>query len=110
MNIVVEPGSLSYEELIKSMERGILIIDVAGIHAGCDPISGNYSISAEGFMVENGEITYPVEQITISGNILDMFKSISLVGNDTDLELTLNPNMLAYLPSVVVESVDVAGK
>ncbi|MCD6463623.1 MAG: TldD/PmbA family protein [Thermotogae bacterium] len=110
MNIVVEPGSLSYEELIKSVERGILIIDVAGIHAGCDPISGNYSISAEGFMVENGEITYPVEQITISGNILDMFKNISLVGNDTDLELTLSPNTLAYLPSVVVESVDVAGK
>jgi len=81
-NLIVEPGQYSAEELIQQMGSGLLVTEVMG--QGVNLITGDYSRGAGGFWVENGEIQYPVDEVTIAGNLKDMFMNIEAVGNDTD--------------------------
>ena len=78
-NFYIEEGNMSKSELLKTVENGIIINDVAGLHAGANIISGDFSLSAEGFLIENGEITKPVEQITVAGNFYDILKKMIFV-------------------------------
>lgn len=73
--------SISRADLIKSMGKGLLVTEMIG--SGINMVTGDYSRGAAGFWVENGEIQYPVEEITIAGNLADMFHSIEAIGNDT---------------------------
>ena len=79
-NLVVRPGSLDFRGLLKKMHRGLLVTELLG--QGMNLITGDYSRGAAGYWVENGEIQYPVEEITIAGNLAEMFKSIVAVGSD----------------------------
>ena len=81
-NLIVEPGQHSAEELIRQMGTGLLVTEVMG--QGVNLITGDYSRGAGGFWVENGEIQYPVDEVTIAGNLKDMFMNIQAVGNDAD--------------------------
>jgi PmbA protein len=65
---------------MKLMGRGLLVTEMMG--QGVNPVTGDYSRGAAGFWVENGEIQFPVEEVTIAGNLLDVFKGITAVGND----------------------------
>jgi PmbA protein len=65
---------------MKLMGRGLLVTEMMG--QGVNPVTGDYSRGAAGFWVENGEIQFPVEEVTIAGNLLDMFKGIGAVGRD----------------------------
>lgn len=104
LNVVVEPGQKTYEDLIKQLDRGVIITALDGLHSGVRTVSGEFSVSALGYYVENGTIIKPVEQITISGNILELFKKIEEIGTDSDLV-----SGSSYVPSVLVENIDVAG-
>lgn len=79
-NLVVAPGGLDYQGLIRKMHRGFIVTELMG--QGVNGVTGDYSRGAAGFWVENGEIAYPVEETTIAGNLKDMFKGIVDVGND----------------------------
>jgi PmbA protein len=79
-NLVVRPGTLDFRAMLKKMHRGLLVTELLG--QGMNLITGDYSRGAAGYWVENGEIQYPVEEITIAGNLAGMFKSIVAVGND----------------------------
>lgn len=79
-NLVVKPGTLDFRGMLKKLHRGLLVTELLG--HGTNLITGDYSRGAAGYWVENGEIQYPVEEITIAGNLGDMFKSIVAVGND----------------------------
>ncbi|HEX7558930.1 MAG TPA: metallopeptidase TldD-related protein, partial [Usitatibacter sp.] len=79
-NLIVKPGALDLEGLVKRMGRGLLVTDLMG--QGVNTVTGDYSRGAAGFWVEGGEIRFPVEEITIAGNLLDMFKGIEEVGRD----------------------------
>ena len=79
-NLIIEPGSDDFAALIKRMGRGLIVSELLG--HGVNYVTGDYSRGAAGFWVENGEIAYPVEEITIAGNLKDMLKSIVAVGND----------------------------
>jgi PmbA protein len=79
-NLIVTPGSLDFAGLLKKMGRGLLVTELMG--QGVNNVTGDYSRGAAGFWVEGSEIAYPVEEITIAGNMKDMFKGIVAVGND----------------------------
>ena len=79
-NLVIKPGTLDFRGMLKKLHRGLLVTELLG--HGTNLITGDYSRGAAGYWVENGEIQYPVEEITIAGNLGDMFKSIVGVGSD----------------------------
>jgi PmbA protein len=79
-NLIVKPGDLDFAGLLKKMGRGLVVTELMG--QGVNNVTGDYSRGAAGFWVEGGEIAYPVEEITIAGNMKDMFKGIVAIGND----------------------------
>lgn len=82
-NFLMAPGQLTQEEIIASVQSGLLVTELIGF--GVNLITGDYSRGAAGIWIENGELAYPVEELTIAGNLKDMFKEIELLGNDVDL-------------------------
>lgn len=83
-NLIVEPsGSWSHAELLQQLDTGLWVTELLG--HGVDTVTGDYSRGASGFWVENGEIQYPVHEITIAGNLNQMFAGIRALGNDVDL-------------------------
>lgn len=81
-NITVEPGAEDLEALCRRMQRGLLVTELMG--QGVNGVTGDYSRGATGFWVEDGAIAYPVEEITVAGNLRDMFAGIVAIGNDVD--------------------------
>lgn len=79
-NLSLEPGGRNFDEMLKLMDRGLLLTEVLG--HGVNYVTGDYSRGAAGFWVENGKIVHPVEEITIAGNLAEMFKGIIESGND----------------------------
>ena len=79
-NLVLAPGELDFDGLVRRMGRGLLVTDLMG--QGVNPVTGDYSRGASGFWVEGGEIRHAVEEVTIAGNLLDMYRGIVAVGND----------------------------
>ncbi len=79
-NLLIEPGEHDFDALVRQMDRGLIVTELLG--HGVSYVTGDYSRGAVGFWVENGKIQYPVEEITIAGNLVDMFKGIQAIGND----------------------------
>lgn len=79
-NLLVKPGDRDFDALVKHMGRGLVVTELMG--QGVNPVTGDYSRGAAGFWVEGGEIRFPVEEVTIAGNLLDMFRGIAAVGSD----------------------------
>ena len=79
-NLWIEPGPQRLDEIIADTERGLLVTELMGM--GFNPITGDYSRGAAGLWIENGEIAYPVEEITIAANFKDMMKGIDRVGSE----------------------------
>lgn len=82
-NLTVESGDLDFKGMLQEMNTGLLVTEMMGM--GVNTLTGDYSRGVAGFWVENGEIQYPVEEVTIAGNLLDMYQSITAIGNDIDL-------------------------
>jgi PmbA protein len=101
-NVVVQPGSEDFDALLKCMGRGLLVTELMG--QGVTLITGDYSRGASGFWVENGEIAYPVEEITIASNLREMFQRIEAVGSDVD------PRSHILCGSILIERMTVAGE
>ena len=81
-NVTVEPGSEDFAQLCRRMQRGLVVTELMG--QGVNGVTGDYSRGATGFWVEDGEIAGPVEEITIAGNLRDMFAGVVAVGSDVD--------------------------
>lgn len=103
-NFYIENGKMSIEELASEVNDGILITDVAGLHSGVNAISGDFSVAAEGFRIEDGKITVPVNQITIAGNFYEILNKVKCLGND----LKFNGSAVGS-PSVLINDISVAG-
>ncbi len=86
-NLVVSSMALNFEQMIKKMDKGLIVTEMMG--QGVNMITGDYSRGASGFWVENGEIQYFVEEITIAGNLKEMFANVIAVGNDYDQRSSL---------------------
>jgi PmbA protein len=79
-NLYLEPGSWTPEEIIRSVDRGLYVTELIGF--GVNYVTGDYSRGAVGFWIEGGELTYPVEEITVAGNLRQMMQDVEMVGND----------------------------
>lgn len=100
-NLVVESGDYSAQELLRQMGRGLLVTEVMG--QGVSTVTGDYSRGAGGFWVEHGEIQFPVDEVTIAGNLKDMFLGIEAVGTDVDERSTIQTG------SILLGKMTVAG-
>lgn len=104
-NFYLEPGTASLEELLQSADSGLLITDVSGLHAGANPISGDFSLLSKGFVIRDGKLAEPVERITVAGNFYQLLKSVQAIANDLDF-----PGSPIGSPSVDVGMMSVSGK
>ncbi|MGZ8309748.1 MAG: TldD/PmbA family protein [Rhodoplanes sp.] len=99
-NVHLEPGSATPEAFIKDVEQGLYVTDLIGM--GVNMVTGDYSRGAAGFWIERGELTFPVSEITIAGNLADMFRSLQ-PANDLKFRYGINA------PTVRVEGLTIAG-
>ena len=79
-NLYLAPGEISPDALIRSVKSGLYVTELIGF--GVNGVTGDYSRGAVGLWIENGELAYPVEEITVAGNLLEMFRAVEGVGND----------------------------
>ncbi len=101
-NLSLTPGTVSPEELIASVKTGLYVTELIGF--GINVVTGDYSRGAVGLWIEDGQLAYPVEEVTVAGNLLEMFQAIDGVGND----LVLRNRTSA--PTVRVARMVVAGE
>ena len=100
-NLYFENGRMSYKDLLNSSSKSLYITETIG--HGSNIVTGDYSVGATGFLVENGEFKYPINEITIAGNFKDMFQNI-ILANDLDFKYSTNS------PTMKIEGMVVAGK
>jgi len=100
-NLYFDNGKISYKDLLNSNSKCLYITETIG--HGSNIITGDYSVGATGFLIENGEFKYPISEITIAGNFKDMFQNITLA-NDLEFEYSTNS------PTMMIEGMVVAGK
>jgi PmbA protein len=100
-NLYFDNGNISYEDLLNFKSKCLYITETIG--HGSNIVTGDYSVGATGYLIENGEFKYPINEITIAGNFIDMFKNITLA-NDLEFEYATNS------PTMMIEGMVVAGK
>ena len=104
-NMFLKPGEKSLDELMADMGEGLVITTLGGLHAGANPMSGDFSLLSGGYTVEGGKRGRAVERVTVAGNFYEVLKSIRAIGSD--LELPLGG---VDCPSVDVGTLKVSGK
>ncbi|MDR1694329.1 MAG: TldD/PmbA family protein [Lactobacillaceae bacterium] len=102
-NFYVEKGYVTRKELLKILGEGVYIDGLNGIHAGIDIVSGDFSLGAEGFLVEGGKIAKPLNQFTISGNVYELLNNVEEIANDLEFK---GSNVGS--PSVLVDNITIA--
>ena len=103
------PGSITEEELLAKAANGVYIHALQGLHAGANPISGDFSLQSAGFMIENGVKTTAVKSFTVAGNFYTLLKSITAVADNVTLPHATGITAFGS-PSVLVEGLSIAGK
>lgn len=107
-NLHFENGPFSQEELIKKAGNGIFIVALHGLHAGINSISGEFSLMTEGFVIRDGKLCEPVNQITIADNFFDVLMKVEALGND--VEYTSPEATHTQSPSLLIPDVSIAGE
>ena len=100
-NLIVKPGKRDFKGLLRKMDRGLVVTELLG--QGINYVTGDYSRGAAGYWVEDGKIVHPVDEITIAGNLADMFRNIAAVGNDVVVRGS------KHVGSILVEEMKIAG-
>lgn len=108
-NFYLAPGEQSEEELLSGVERGVYIDSLGGLHAGANPISGDFSLQSGGFLIENGKKTVPVKSFTVAGNFYELLERITAVANDLKLPGATGVTNFGS-PTVLVKELSIAGK
>jgi PmbA protein len=80
-NLVLEPGSLDLDGLFKAAGDGLFVTDVAGLHSGVNPVSGTFSVGASGRLIEGGDASAPVRELTIASDLVSMLQAVREVGS-----------------------------
>ena len=100
-NLTLQSTGKSFDDCVKSMHRGLLVTELMG--HGVNTVTGDYSRGAAGFWVEKGEVSFPVEEITIAANLKDMFAGIVEIGDDFDMRGSIRTG------SIMLENMTIAG-
>ena len=107
-NFYVEKGQRSLEDMIADMDKGIVITELQGLHSGLNSVSGDFSLAALGYLVQDGKISRPIEQITVAGNYFEMLKNIEETGSD--LKFGLPGESYIGSPSIKIRKLSIAGE
>jgi PmbA protein len=102
-NLYIDPGMHTLQDLIHSIDKGLYVTEVMGMHTA-NPISGDFSVGATGFWVEMGGKAYPVREVTLAGNILDLMKHVDAVGSDLRFSGRIGS------PSLRIKELSIGGK
>ena len=103
-NFYLEKCDKTREQILNIPNNCIEIVELQGMHSGCNPVSGDFSLSAQGFFYQNGKLKYPVHNFTISGNFLQLLNDIAAIGND----LEFNFNAVGS-PCILISALSVSG-
>ena len=101
-NLYLQPGTTPPAEIIRSVRNGFYVTEMIGF--GFNPVTGDYSRGASGWWISEGELAYPVEEVTIAGNFSDMLRGIEVIGND----LQFRGRIAA--PTIKIDRMMVSGK
>lgn len=100
-NFYLTPGNQSPEEIIRSVKEGFYVTELIGF--GVNIVTGDYSRGAAGMWIENGELTYPIEEVTIAGSLPDILRNIEMIGSDLEFRRSITS------PTLRVAGLTVAG-
>jgi PmbA protein len=103
----LEAGKHGYADLLQALGSGLVITEHEGLHAGVDAVSGDFSLKAAGFLVENGALVRPVSNITVAGNFVSLMKDVIALGSD--LRFGMPQGGYFGSPSILVSGLKVAG-
>lgn len=104
-NFYLKNGEKDFKELLKEVKNGVIISEFSGLHAGANSITGDFSLAAKGFMIEDGKQTFPIEQITVSGNFFKLLKDVEEVCSDIKFPMSSFGS-----PSVLINELSIAGE
>ena len=104
-NLVVAGAATPVGDLVAGMARGVLVTDAVGVHSGANPISGEFSVGISGVLVEDGELTTPVREVTLAGDIIGMLTGVRALGDDARWV----PSGSILTPSVLIEDMAIGG-
>ncbi|MGL5202354.1 TldD/PmbA family protein [Cetobacterium sp.] len=102
-NLYLEKGENSFDTLLNKIQNGILITGFSGLHSGLNSISGDFSLATEGFLIENGVLTKPLNQITAAGNFFELLKNIEFIGDDLKFNLSGVGS-----PSILIKNISIS--
>lgn len=108
-NMIIKPGTRTLEKAIRGEKKAIILTSLQGLHSGANPVSGDFSLAADGFLIEDGEIVMPVEQITVSGNFYDMLTDTEEVLSDMEFGIPSGSGFYGS-PSLIVKQMAISGK
>ena len=106
-NFYICPSKTPFEHLLSGVNRGFYVLDIIGLHSGTNPISGQMSVGAKGLLIENGNLSYPVKEVTIATDILTFCRNISKVADDLKF---MPAGGYFGSPSILVKDITVSGK
>lgn len=103
-NLYLKTNDVSFDEMIKDIKDGIFITEMQGMHAGLNPVSGQFNLQSSGFKIENGKVTSPITLFIVSGNIVDMLNNVVCISNDFEYSYGVGSG------SVYVKALNISGK
>ncbi|MCR5665990.1 MAG: TldD/PmbA family protein [Eubacterium sp.] len=105
----MEPGEMTFDELLSEAKDGVVVTQINGMHAGADTTSGDFSLNVQGYRITDGKAGAPVNQITVAGNFYEMLENIVAVGDDLEMGIPKGSSIFGA-PSVLVKSMAIAGE
>lgn len=108
-NMIIKPGIRTLKDAIRTEKKAVILTSLQGLHSGANSVSGDFSLAASGYLVEDGKILMPVEQITISGNFYDMLMDTEEVLSDLEFGIPSNSGCYGS-PSLIIREVAISGK
>ena len=104
--VEVKPGKKSEEEMLSEIQEGVYLTELQGLHSGMNAHSGNFSLQCSGFMIRNGKKAEPLALITVAGNLLNVFKDIKCIANNSKLVIFNQTKC----PSILIKKLAISGK
>ena len=104
-NLVVSGPATPVAGILAGIERGVLVTDAVGVHSGANPISGEFSVGISGILIEHGELTTPVREVTLASDIISMLTNVGALGDDARWV----PGGSIFTPSVLMDGVAISG-
>ena len=104
--VEVKPGKKSEKEMLSTIKEGVYLTELSGLHSGLNAQSGNFSLQCSGFMIRNGKKAEPLALITVADNLINVFKNIKCIANNSKLVISNQ----TYCPSILIGKMAISGK